>query len=259
LFGKSSQHKISSWIYAWNILSIEKIVMKRFLFFSFLFLLSIELFSQQFGVGAFASEMHHSFYVLVYDSSPHRGFKAGFQKGGGLNTFIMKQGRVNEDNLRYNYISLTFYEKETDSILATGRDDSIYSYSQDPVVFHGTQTTNYQFLTFGHTNFFKSKFNDFFYYLIGFHLGGARNKSTYYLPGYSPSRYYMDPGVHGRLPASQLGFFVGVHAGFAYEFERFFIHLQINYDWSFFALPVYSLGARTSADLGVSIPIFSKK
>ncbi len=227
--------------------------MKKIFVCCFLLLISSKIFSQRFGITAFGSCMYHNFYD--YDNSPHKGFKSGFQNGGGLNIFFLREGRNDNKNLRYTSIGFGVYSQETDSIIVAGHDVSIY-YSM-PMTFPGIQKTNYSFLSLHHTNFFKAKWNEFSYYLIGIQAGVVINKSKYILPTFDPAHFAFDHSVLGILPETEYGVFLGLHTGLAYEFEKFMVHIKVNYDWSFFTFQDYSLGTRWTADLGVSIPILN--
>jgi hypothetical protein len=223
--------------------------MKKYLPVIILCIYSCSAFSQRKAVGLFVTGMKHSFYET--EDAPHSGYKSGFETGGGLNFSWIIDGNK-EGNLRFNTLSLEFYGKITDSIVAKTFDSG----SAPVIYFPGTQTTNYTFLSYEHSNFLAAEESPFLYFIVGFQLCAALNSSTYKLPGYSPSLYYLDPGdKHGGLPAKSPGAIIGLHTGMAYEFEHLFIVAKAKVEFPFFRFPEYSMGMRVAIDAGVIFPI----
>jgi hypothetical protein len=226
--------------------------MKKWIIINFFFLLSATVFSQQMGVGVLGGGMYRGFNSFDYEFSPHDGYKSGIQSGGGISIFRFKEGRNNEDNLRFNSLGLVFYGEEADSIHVKGINKDNY---YPDTLYKGVQKTHYTFLTLKHQNYFKANWNEFTYFIIGFHLGAVVDKSHYTIQGYDQTQYDLDPSVDGKLPERLTGAFFGLNAGAAYEFNHFFLHFNVGYDLSFFFFEYYTLGQRISADLGVDIPI----
>ncbi|CAN5272536.1 hypothetical protein BH09BAC5_BH09BAC5_24970 [soil metagenome] len=214
-----------------------------------IFLNIITLDAQNTAIGAFGTVMKPYFYHLNYANNPHEGHKSNFTESGGAEIAWLKEGNRNEENQRFNSLNFNFYSSSVDSIQSLTFDSG----SAPVDTFNGTQKSNNFFITLSHTNFLKTKWNQFSYYLIGIQIGGIINKSTYKLPGFDPHTNNPDP----RFYESNLGAFAGLHIGFAYEFEKFFIYSKVSANTSFFAHPEYMIGSWAALQVGIIIHLKS--